>query len=212
MENGISIPYDGESLPPRIRDAWSDSMDTSPDMVDAHSLYLLRCLNTPGRTIHDLHLRGWESRAVRHAGIHEEWIKTAQKADREWVKATKEDATTSHSSNRTTSAAKRPTNTQTFSGKRKSTKRVKKDDLEKSLEEAARNAAMASAKVVDTSEADLAPRPLPMQLATKSRSSKINFVLRSVMESLKDDKFIIFGHHFELGHVSEALDLVDIKS
>jgi hypothetical protein len=84
------------------------------------------------------------------------------------------------------------------------------------LTEAAKNAAAMSA--MNPAERPATPpklegpRPLPATLSTRSRSAKVNFVLRAVQSAAKDDKFVIFGDVFELGHMREALDLIDVMT
>lgn len=210
MLNGVSVPYDAEALPLEIRNAWSDSMNTLPEMVDAHSLYKLRELNTPGRSMHDLHLRGWEDRADKHLGRKEELVKISQKEERDWLRATNEGDARPKTRLLGSTATTQPAMGKPFASRK--AKKTKVDQVQRNLDEAARNAAIASARYVGTPERDLGPRPMPMTLVTKSRSAKINFVLQSVLDSSSDDKFVIFGDVFELGHVSEVLDLVDVTS
>ncbi|WVO21450.1 uncharacterized protein IAS62_002759 [Cryptococcus decagattii] len=63
MENAISVPCDGSYLPSLIKQAWSDSFDTQPNMIDVHSLISLRELNIMGADIQELHMAGWLHRS-----------------------------------------------------------------------------------------------------------------------------------------------------
>ena len=205
MSNGVSIPFEvsPDDLPNIIRGSWSDSMDTYPDMVDVVSLMKLRDWNTPGRTLQDLHLKGWESRAWKHDSYFLELEKVHQRSLREERRQgggaqakTKENVKT---------AAKEPESASKF----RKTKVKQLEGLDKNLDEAARNAQAAAVSVWGD---ELGPRPLPTVLHTKSRSTKVNRVVQSIITSAPDDKFVIFGDVFELGHVTEALDLLDVKS
>ena len=207
MTNGVSLPFEAGMLPDDIKDAWSDSMSTNPSLIDAKSLHTLRELNTPGRTSHDLRQRGWESRAEKHREILQEMDKDARKANRG---LNGRDQTGPGADVK--AAAHVPTSSEKFA---KSPSRLKRkprpsDGLTDRLEEAVRNAAQAS--VPPPLQLESGPLPLPVAIKTKSRSAKLNFVLQSVLSSEKGDKFVIFGDKYELGHVSEALDLADVKS
>lgn len=209
MTNGVSLPFEAEAIPNAIKDAWSDSMYTHPDLIDAKSLHTLRDLNTPGRTVHDLHMRGWESRAIKHPDFFEEMDRVAQKAKRSSEgQARREDTKKAG----VKAAAHSPTSAKHFKNAPSKSKRKSDNpnELEARLEQASRNAAMVSTSRPLCLPSD--PLPLPTSIKTKSRSAKLNYVLQSVLSSAKDDKFVIFGDKYELGHVSEALDLVDVKS
>lgn len=54
------------------------------------------------------------------------------------------------------------------------------------------------------------PRPLSSSIEITSLSAKIDFVLRALHEALQD-KFVIFGNKFEVGHLGDALNLADIR-
>jgi len=210
MANGVSLPFEAGSLPETIKDAWSDSMYTLPDLIDAKSLHTLRELNTPGRNLHDLHLLGWESRTEKHAEMFQELEKAASRTGKGVQPKSKMDKTQDKKKVDVQAAAHMPTASETFAksptkAKRKTTLA---DPLRQHLEQATRNATLASRPIVLPS----GPLPLPSTIKTKSRSTKLNFVLDSVLSSARGDKFVIFGDKYELGHVSEALDLVDIKS
>ncbi len=64
MTNGHSVAYDARNLPALIQTAWSDSMDTDPEVIDAVSLHLLAENNRRGRDIQQLHIAGWTLESV----------------------------------------------------------------------------------------------------------------------------------------------------
>lgn len=189
MDNGISLPYevDTVSIPHLIRDSWSDSMDTDPSVIDAKSLQSLRELNRPGKTLQQLHLVGWEHRAFKHPERLEDMQKVEQRAGK---------------------LAKQTVAHAPPSVRRAPVKRSKKTTLDLAVDEAARNAAKAT-RIDDHLEPS---HPLPSTLRLTSRSAKTNRLISIILSSAPDDKFVIFGDNLELGHVTESLDLFDIKS
>lgn len=213
MANGVSIPYEAASLPSLIRDGWSDSMDERPDLVDAKSLYHLRDLNEPGKSAHEISMAGWMDRGVKHQDFLEIMKKEQQRTMREGKKRLMQLDELDMERDSATAASHSPIFTKTLKGKKMTTpKKGKMAQLDQQLDVAARNAE-AAARVIRFDTPDRTdPLPMPAVLETKSRSSKLNFVVRSILDSEPSDKYVIFGDVFELGHVTEALDLVDVKS
>lgn len=200
MTNGISAAFEGTDLPLNIRVAWSDSYRSDSDVVDTASLNALRDLNQRGMTEGELLAEGQLARDAKRRLIRAEDLK-----DRSKPTAGKRKA---HDDNdhETVTAAKQPTILRK-SPKKKAEKRRTKDEMELRLEQAARNAEEAA-----VNRDSNGPRPLPDIIQTVSRSSKLNFVIRAIQEADPTDKFVIFGDSFELGHLTEALDLFDIES
>jgi hypothetical protein len=93
--------------------------------------------------------------------------------------------------------------------------RADKDELERNLDEAKVNAKRAKERSVwmsdDEDEEDDRPRPLPEVVHTTSRCPKINHIMKRMQEADISDRFVVFGEPIELGHVSEALELIDVK-
>ena len=219
MTNGLSIPFEiGNSLPFALRQAWSDSMDDKPDVIDAHSLELLREANVPGTELHDLHIAGWDNRATKWPEFRQEMERLEK---REMRVESKKFVTKKSSKKKDTTktlkaaAANAPTVAPKTSLRQKrlrsvsaaSPSRPRKDQVHEHLEEATRNAAN---QMLEKDLGDL-PRPLPNVIHTKSRSAKVNYVVRSILSASQTDKFVIFGDIYELGLLRDALDLFDIK-
>ncbi|KAK8854687.1 hypothetical protein IAR55_003426 [Kwoniella newhampshirensis] len=206
MNNAISIPVDGSSFPPIIKHAWSDSFDTQPDMIDLHSLITLRELNRRGVSLQDLYVAGLEFRKNKRDKGERQKSQPGQKANN------------SEGRKRAGTAAQAPIAVPVSPDQRRGSGRKRKGDaLDERLEEAARNANAAADYVFDLPLRLCAadpqqPRPLPSVMLTKSRSAKVNYVLRSIQEAEKEDKFVIFGDNYELGHLTEGLDMLDITS
>lgn len=248
MRHGVSIAFEAAHLPSSVKAAWSDSAEQRPDLVDSHSLALLRDLNTPGKLVNELEVEGRTARTIKWEGLRQE--ESQGKSKGSGNKRKREDhegdvvadeiqvvgeagagsarlssRNVGASSGSTKTAAKRPIAAGTFTTAPKSPQKAKKartgtkqsdDSLEARLNEAAKNAAAMSA--MNPAERPATPpklegpRPLPATLSTRSRSAKVNFVLRAVQSAAKDDKFVIFGDVFELGHMREALDLIDVMT
>ncbi|ORY35502.1 P-loop containing nucleoside triphosphate hydrolase protein [Naematelia encephala] len=191
MTNGVSIPYEAGDFTEYIRQSWSDSMDSNPDAIDGKSLQLLRDLNRNGVEEHQLHVEGWVARADKCQDFFKIMELEEKRGQRE----------AEHFASAKAAAAQKPL----AATKRKGPN--KKEQLKLQLEQAKMNAERAA-------KPDLShlPRPLPHVIKTKSRSSKVNHVVESILASDLTDKFVIFGDTYELGHLTEALDLFDIRS
>ena len=243
MRHGVSIAFEASQLPDGVKAAWSDSSEQRPDLVDSHSLALLRDLNTPGRSMDEVQTEGTAARTLKWEGLEREEAQGKGKGngtkrkrqegddldlgDEIQIVAGKSPDAARAIGGNTKTAAQKPISAGTFAKIAKSPGKAKKaragvkpsepeDSLEARLDEAAKNAAALSAtlssdRLPTPPKAD-GPRPLPTSLTTSSRSTKVNYVLRAVRTAAKEDKFVIFGDVFELGHMSEALDLIDIKS
>ncbi|WWD19169.1 hypothetical protein CI109_103627 [Kwoniella shandongensis] len=208
MTNAVSMAMDGTSFPSIIKQAWSDSFNGQPNMIDMHSLIELRELNKRGSTLQELHIAGWDFRSSKSEISVEEMLRTHEKHTKAEHKAKKAEERKVKKGAAT--AAQTPKAAPISPGKR-ATKR-KSDVLEERLDEAARNANKAAGRTPLSPPGVDLPRPLPALIHTKSRSAKVNYVLRSIQESDKEDKFVIFGDTYELGHLTEGLDMVDITS
>jgi hypothetical protein len=235
MTHGVSIPFEASpnDFPQAIRDAWSDSMDTDPSAIDSHSLRLLRDANGRGRTSQELCLLGWESRVPKcedfvaemerlgRSEILEERRRMDDKRNGKKGKSKGKDhgkgGITDHET-----AAQRPTAAPSpgfavhspqeakSKGKGKGKNKNKDKGKAKDVIDLSLNQAEANARLTERRAVDSRPRVLPDTIRTTSRSAKLNFVIDSVMTSEPRDKFVIFGDVFELGHVSEAMQLLDV--
>ncbi|ODO11128.1 hypothetical protein I350_01731 [Cryptococcus amylolentus CBS 6273] len=217
MGNAISMPCDGSLLPSILKEAWSDSFDTKPDMVDIHSLNILRELNVKGANLQGLHMAGWASRVEKcdwfwevlgkgytTAQIRELLGDKAPKAARPKKEKTKEDAKKSVTA--TTTAAQAPREAPKSPSKPRRGKKSDGDEIDSRLDEAGKNARLAEALN------DNRPTPLPFSIQTKTKSAKVNFVLRTILAAPEEDKFVIFGSTYELGHLTEGLDMCDVTT
>lgn len=192
MQNGGSVPFEGGDLSEAILGAWSPS-PFNPDTIDTHSLLVLREANRGQVPEDDLVNQGLARRVAKEAELADGESKgVGKKAEgnlpaEETMSAAKQAKVVSHKS---------PT---------RRTKRARPDDdVDGRLAEAERNAMVA--------EVPDGPRPLPHTIETVSRSAKVNFVIRAILEADRSDKFVIFGDPSELGHLTEALDLFEVKS
>ena len=219
MVNGVSLPFDASStdFSQRVRSAWSDSVDTNPDAIDALSLQILRDLNRPGMTMHDLHIAGWDHRATKHPDFFKEMERVERQSEGVERRSERKDMRQPPSeqfekekrSKEIKAAAQVPTSTSPQKQTRKGQASKKKGNLDHRLDEAAWNAIQSIR--VGTPQYDFPPRPLPTVIRTKSRSAKVNFVLDTISASQQDEKFVVFGDEHELAHIREALELFDIK-
>ncbi|WWC71430.1 uncharacterized protein I206_105386 [Kwoniella pini CBS 10737] len=206
MTNAVSMPLNGQFLPPLIKASWSDSFDTDPDMVDVHSFNILRELNRPGRTAQELHIEGWDYRNDKLDEFQKEMNKYMEKHAKEQKKLSK-------AGNSTAAKAPKAVLKSTSSPKKGESRRKRKnrDEIDDQLDEAETNA-LAAASTSAVSSAEKLPRPLPAVIYTKSKSAKANFIAKTILAAEKEDKFVIFGDAYELGHLTEILDLLDITS
>ncbi|KAK6910808.1 hypothetical protein I203_104841 [Kwoniella mangroviensis CBS 8507] len=203
MTNGVSMPLDGQALPSLIKESWSDAFNSRPNMVDVHSFNILKQLNEKGKRVQDLHIVGWDHRNSKLEDFQKTMAKYMEKHAKEQKKLAKaKNSTAAKASKAVIKSSSSPV--KNVSKKRKNTDM---DEMDEWLQEAARNAALAS----NASIANL-PRPLPDVIHTRSKSAKANFVARTILSADKDDKFVIFGDAYELGHLTEILDLLDITS
>ncbi|WVR09439.1 hypothetical protein IAU60_006506 [Kwoniella sp. DSM 27419] len=208
MAQGVSMPLEGHFLPSLVKAAWSDSFDSLPDWVDLHSFINLRELNRRGATVHDLHMEGWDYRNSKT----EEFSKLLMRDMEKHSKAQRQGKEAAQG----LTAAKAPVAT----GKRTARKpgpvspskrKRKRDEVDERLDEAERNAAASNSLALSARQMNAA-RPLPEIMYTRSHSAKVNRVIRTILEADKDDKFVIFGDSYELGHLTEILDLVDVSA
>ncbi|WVQ72084.1 hypothetical protein IAR50_001629 [Cryptococcus sp. DSM 104548] len=217
MGNAVSMPCDGSFLPPILHQAWSDSLDTKPDMVDVHSLNTLRELNVKGASLQELHMAGWASRVEKcdwfwevlgkgymTGQIRELLGDKAAKAAMPKKEKKKEEGKKGVST--TISAAQAPREAPKSPSKLRRGKKGDGDEIDSRLDEAGKNARLAKALN------DHRPSPLTLSIRTKTRSAKVNFVLRTILAAPAEDKFVIFGNTYELGHLTEGLDMCDITS
>ena len=201
MEHAVSAPYDihDDAISIEVKAAWSDSNFLNPNIIAADSLKLLRTRNRAGVSEEDLKHAGEAHAVAKLAAAQEEDEhdkKLHMENKKKTVPITDEDART---------AAHAPTSVSKGVINKRSPKKNKEiDPLILRLDEAARNAEQ-------DVKMDLGPPPMPPIVHTQSRSAKLNFAVNEIL-SCESDKFVIFGDVFELGHLTEALDLVDVKS
>jgi hypothetical protein len=198
MRYGVSLPVHIPSLPLGISNAWSDSLELDSEWIDVHSAIRIRDGNENGTTIGDLieigerHLDKKQQEAAAELNI------ATEAAEKKQLNLEKRGLVVAQSD-----AARKPT--KVSPRKRGPTK---KDKVEEALAQAARNAQLA----IDVEARAHLPRPLPLAAEVKTRSHKMNHVVKTIRSSLPDDKFVIFGDTAELGHVTEVLDFFDISS
>lgn len=220
MENAISVPCDGSYLPSLIKQAWSDSFDTQPDMVDVHSLSSLRELNVMGADIQGLHMAGWLHRShkcdwfweVLTKGVPKHVLEAdfGGKAAKAVAKLKNKKRQEGQGKTKTTSAAHAPKAVALPPSKLTKKRTGREDEIDGRLNEARINAVSIGKQVPKPIRQG--SRPLPLTIITKCRSAKVNFILQAILDAPKDDRFVIFGNNYELGHLTEALDLLDIAS
>jgi hypothetical protein len=198
MRYAISLPVHIPSLPLALRDAWSESMTLDSEWIDVHSATRIRDKNDNGTTIEDLIEAGERMLDRKKQEAVAELDKSTEAAERKQQKLEKRGLVVAQSN-----AAQAPNK---VSPRKKGP--TKKDKIEEALAQAARNAQLA----IDVEARAHLPRPLPLTSEVKTRSHKMNYVVKTILSSLSDDKFVIFGDTAELGHCTEVLDLFDMSS
>ncbi|WVQ95089.1 hypothetical protein IAU59_002183 [Kwoniella sp. CBS 9459] len=208
MGNAVSMAMDGIALPGEIQAAWSDSAPGDQRLIDTHSLLTIREANEPGTTLEGLIQRGCAHREQKQSDIRRELEMTTGKKSRGIGRKSKDNGWSAANAPK---SAPKSISTLTPKSRGKRTR----DDIDLKLEEAERNAAatvMAAAPLTHRIDGERIARPLPSLFHTRSRSAKANFVAKLIIEAAPDDKFVIFGDVYELGHLTELLDLLDITS
>ena len=198
MRYGVSLPIHVPSLPLEVKQVWSESMELDTNWIDVHSMSTIRDKNDHGVTIEDLVEAGerFLDRKKQEAAAEldvamEAAEKKQQKLERRGLVVAQSDA--AQNPKKVSPRKKAPT---------------KKDKLEEALAQAARNAQLA----IDVEARAHLPRPLPTSAQVKTRSHKMNYLVKTIRSSLIDDKFVIFGDSAELGHCTEVLDFFEISS
>ncbi|KAK4686248.1 hypothetical protein P7C73_g3887, partial [Tremellales sp. Uapishka_1] len=198
MFHGIAVPFDASELEVDVNQAWSDSRDSDSSLVASDCLLHIRQENKNGSTVGQIIKTGLDRRRWKEKKLEEEKEKRAK------VKQVKSKDTISHAPTLGSNSAVKNAGKQV----RKASKNAKK-----ATQDPAETAESPSKKkekdqpVLDPS----LPPPLPSTIQTFSRSSKINYIVEAIL-SAPADKFVIFGDNNELGLVTEALDLIDVKS
>jgi hypothetical protein len=198
MQYGVSLPLQVPTLPAGIKTAWSESMGKDIDWVDVHSMTIIRDKNDNGITIDDIVDAGERSLNLKKEESAAEYGKAAAAAERRKIQLEKKGLTVAQSD-----AAQK---SHTVSPRKKGP--TKKDRLDEALAQAARNAQL----VIDVEARAHLPRPLDTTILAKTRSHKMNYLVKTIRSGADDDKFIIFGDSAELGHCTEVLDFFDISS
>lgn len=202
---GMSLPIDAPNLPAKVRAAWSVSRGLDSDWVDAHSLMTLRDQNKNGTTVDELVETG--QKVID--GIVQRALSEDLTADDIRAKKEEKSAKSGHALAQST-AAHKPKTISSPRRRGKGVARVKKDDkdeTEQAIALAVRNAQVAAEEQARSH----LPQPLDGQMMVKTRSHKMNHVVKALKESLPDDRFVIFGDPAELGLCGELLDLFDIS-
>ncbi|EJT48911.1 hypothetical protein A1Q1_02006 [Trichosporon asahii var. asahii CBS 2479] len=196
-----SLPYDSD-LPEAVIRAWGHTAAAA--VLDARAMMHVRTTNRRAATITSVEKEGHDDRARR--------IKLEQKAEQRDAKSTAKSPASPVKADKGKAAAERPKaprirrlSTATHSDHAS----TDPSNVDSALDEAAANAAANAAAAAEISDA---PRPLPSVVKTQSRSAKINYAVRCVLASEPEDRFVIFGAWEELAHLTEALDLVKVKS
>lgn len=197
-----SLPYDAD-LPEAVIRAWGHT--AAADVLDARAMMHVRTGNRRAASLASVEKEGHDDRARR--------IKLEQKAGQRDAKATAKSPASPVKADKGKAAAERPKapRMRRISTTHTHSEHVSTDhtNVNSALDEAAANAAANAAAAAEISDA---PRPLPSIVMTQSRSAKINYALRCVLASEPEDRFVIFGAWEELAHLTEALDLVKVKS
>lgn len=198
QSEAASMPFSVPDLPLSISESWAEAPDNEPTLVDAHSLVQLRKLNTRGTDPNLLAMAGWDERAGKPRSL--KLLKTMESAETLWRdgRLGQDPHITRHREDKK-AAADKPNAPRVVRNKH-----YKADvELDERLDAAERNAARSANEAT--------PRPLPDVVVTSSVSSKINWVVRSVL-SAPEDKILVFATWEESAHLSEAFDLAGIKS
>ena len=207
MEHAVSAPYEvsASDIPAEISMSWSDSPGDRPDLVGADSLKSLRDLNYVGLVDEDLEEAGDRHRSLKVAAAiaEDENDETINKDNISPKKQPYARQIDPEVTDVLQSAAHAPTAVR--KGVISKQKDRKRDAMIYRLDEASRNA------LQDISSIANRVRPMPSTIQAKTCSAKLNFVIEALL-SRPEDKFVIFGDLYELGHLTEALDLLDIKS
>ena len=198
MRYGVSVPIHLPTLPVEIKEAWSESMKLDSDWIDVHSAMRIRAKNDNGVTIDDLVDAGERTLEKKKQEAAAELDKATMAAEKKQQQLEKRGLTLAQSN-----AAQNP---HTVSPRKK--KPSKKDQLNEALAQAARNAQL----TIDIEAKAHLPRPLPTSTNVKTRSHKMNYLVKTISSSAPDDKFVVFGETSELGHCTEVLDFFDIPS
>jgi hypothetical protein len=168
------------------------------EWIDVHSMTNIRDKNQNGITIDDLVEAGDRTLDRKKQEAAAEQDKAAITAERKKQQLEKKGLIAAQSdaaqNPHTVSPRKRPPS--------------KKDRLEEALAQAARNAQLA----IDVEARSHLPRPLDGTIQVKTRSHKMNYLVKTIRASSGDEKFIIFGDSAELGHSTEILEFFDISS
>ncbi|ORY35479.1 SNF2 family N-terminal domain-domain-containing protein [Naematelia encephala] len=194
----FSLPFDASLLPEVIKVASTRSPNSNPNLVDAGMLLKLRNDNKGGVSLDELStIAAIELAATSFAAQPTGKSKTSRgkKLD-DGVSSQVKAPVPVSSETMVASRGKQRTTVHDVEG------------IDEQLQLARSNAAALRERPDHT---DL-PRPLPERMQTYSRSAKVNYVLHSILSAHEEDKFVIFGSVSEIGHLTEALDLADIKS
>ena len=209
MHTGISIPCDIDpaEFSETIRHAWSDGFPVNAEALDASSLFKLRGRNTQGRTEDELLAAAIEFKDQKEASFEAKTSKNGKIVQAKKGASLEVEGDGPHVSAPTVGPQLTKSKLET-KPKRPTKKKKKREEIDLKLEEAVRNAEFLFASPPPPT----GPRPLPTVIRMKSRSNKVNHVIDTIRASEMDDKFVIFGNAIELGHVTEALDLIDVRS
>lgn len=205
VRHGMSLPIYAPDLPPEVRGAWSASRSLETDWVDVHSLTALRDKNKNGTTLQELVEAGQKAidKAVQHA------LSEDLAAEEVRAKKVEKSAKTGHTLAQS-NAASRPKAAFSRRGgahKKAKAQRDEADETDKAIALAMRNAQLATEEQARSH----LPRPLEDAIMVKTRSHKMNHVVKSIRDSSTEDKFVIFGDTAELGHCTEILEFFDIS-
>lgn len=198
MQYGVSLPMHVPTLPATVKSAWSESIEHDSDWIDVHSMSVIRDKNDNGITIDDIVDAGERVLDRKQQEAVAEQVKVAADAERKKSQLEKKGLSVAQSD-----AAQK---THTVSPRKRAP--TKKDKLEEALAQAARNAQLA----IDIEARAHLPRPLEPTILAKTRSHKMNYLVKAIRSSAENDKFVIFGDAAELGHCTEVLDFFDISS
>ena len=198
---GLSVPIHVPSLPAEIRTAWSESRTNDTDWIDAGSMRVLVERNTNGTTLESLVDLGETALENKIALADAEDLKADTTLAEKEQKLDESNVTIVS----VAAAARAPPK---VTSRRGSSSKLKSDGIDSKLAEAERNAQLSAEH---HARAHL-PKPLQEEIEVKTRSHKINYVIRSIRSSPESDRFVIFGDVLEIGLLTEVLELMDIES
>jgi hypothetical protein len=192
-----SIPFDASTLDLAVTKAWSDSLKRSPHLLDAVSLCSLRDFNFHGTKADILIRHGDEVIKQKISGY-------AAELRIQHIEAKRRATVGKQTSLGRGDAAFVASEIEALRKARNVGIRKKEAGHEDEEYQGP-----PTSQAIDTLDQ---PRPLPDELYTYSHSSKVNWLLKTLIEADTTDKFVVFGSQEELLHLGDILALADIDA